>query len=294
MHRVILWFRNDLRVHDNPVLHWAATQPACKCKEVLPVFCFDPRFYDKVCKTYSMKKCGLLRTKFHLETVAEFRQKLTSLGSGLLVAHEKPEDFISQLISQEKGRRTTVVYQQEVCDEERRVENALKAKLPKGTDFVNIWGSTLHHIDDLPYDPVEYFPHIYGNFRKRGDGVKVRELLPSPKKGELPMVDNHILSKTEKNALVYMPSIEKDFGFSKQELEEFAKRDERGCYNFVGGEDAGLKRCDEYITKRKAVAHYNDTRNNLIGEDYSSKLSPWLAIGCLSIRQVYHATRKFE
>ena len=24
MHRVILWMRNDLRIHDNPVLHWAA------------------------------------------------------------------------------------------------------------------------------------------------------------------------------------------------------------------------------------------------------------------------------
>jgi hypothetical protein len=25
MHRVILWLRNDLRLHDNPVFHWAAT-----------------------------------------------------------------------------------------------------------------------------------------------------------------------------------------------------------------------------------------------------------------------------
>ncbi len=24
MHRVILWMRNDLRLHDNPVLNWAA------------------------------------------------------------------------------------------------------------------------------------------------------------------------------------------------------------------------------------------------------------------------------
>ena len=31
-----------------------------------------------------------------------------------------------------------------------------------------------------------------------------------------------------------------------------------------------------------------------MGVDYSSKLSPWLANGSLSIRQVYHMTRKFE
>ena len=91
-----------------------------------------------------------------------------------------------------------------------------------------------------------------------------------------------------------MPDIEKDFGFASSELKEFAERDKRGCYNFIGGEDAGLKRCKEYIMQRKAVGHYAETRNGLNGEDYSSKLSPWLANGCLSIRQVYHETRKFE
>jgi len=42
------------------------------------------------------------------------------------------------------------------------------------------------------------------------------------------------------------------------------------------------------------VGHYNDTRNNLNGTNYSSKLSPWLANGTLSIRQVYHETKRFE
>lgn len=134
--------------------------------------------------------------------MTEFRNKLTSLGSGLLVAHDKPEDFIKKLMPA-KGIRTTVVYQQEVCDEERRVENALKTKLqegmpPFGIDFVNLWGSTLHHIDDLSYDPVEYFPHIYGNFRKKGESTPVRELLPSPTKGKLPFIDLKKASDAEK------------------------------------------------------------------------------------------------
>jgi deoxyribodipyrimidine photo-lyase len=66
----------------------------------------------------------VLRTKFQLESVAEFRRKLKSLGSGLLVAHDQPEVFIKKLM--DRTLQTTVVYQQEVCDEERRVENALK------------------------------------------------------------------------------------------------------------------------------------------------------------------------
>ena len=66
----------------------------------------------------------MLRTKFQLESVAEFRRKLKALGSGLLVAHDQPEVFIKELV--DRTLQTTVVYQQEVCDEERRVENALK------------------------------------------------------------------------------------------------------------------------------------------------------------------------
>ena len=109
MHRVILWFRNDLRLHDNVLLNWATRQPKTKHSEFLPVFCFDPRFFDKTVKAYSIKKSGVLRTKFQLESVAEFRKNLSAIGSGLLVAHETPETFIKKLMGP-KGMKTTVVF----------------------------------------------------------------------------------------------------------------------------------------------------------------------------------------
>lgn len=61
----------------------------------------------------------------------------------------------------------------------------------------------------------------------------------------------------------------------------------------MGGESNGLKRLNEYIFGRKSVAHYNDTRNNLLGSEYSSKLSPWLANGTLSCRKIYFTTHEF-
>jgi len=51
---------------------------------------------------------------------------------------------------------------------------------------------------------------------------------------------------------------------------------------------------EEYINTKKSVGHYNDTRNQLIGSEYSSKLSPWFANGNLSPRAAYHATRDFQ
>lgn len=41
--RLIVWFRSDLRVADNPVLDAAASFHGPK--EVVPVYCFDPRSY---------------------------------------------------------------------------------------------------------------------------------------------------------------------------------------------------------------------------------------------------------
>ena len=54
------------------------------------------------------------------------------------------------------------------------------------------------------------------------------------------------------------------------------KYDELASYKFFGGETAGLKRLDEYLFKTKALGNYRDTRNELMGANYSSKLSPWL------------------
>jgi len=81
-------------------------------------------------------------------------------------------------------------------------------------------------------------------------------------------------------------------GFKKEDVD--APKDKRACYDFKGGEDAGLKRCKEYIWENKAVAQYAVTRNMLIGADYSSKLSPWFAVGALSPRYVYWETKAFE
>lgn len=125
MHRIILWMRNDLRLHDNPVLEWAAKHKSNKFHtEVLPVYCFDPRFYERYQPHYEMKKCGLLRTRFNIETANHFRNSLQAIGSDLYLAHEKPEDFIAKLVEADSPKiKTTIVYQQEITSEELRVED---------------------------------------------------------------------------------------------------------------------------------------------------------------------------
>ena len=92
---------------------------------MIPVYCFDPRFYTKSEPDFLMqRKAGVFRTKFSLESVLELRHSLRQLGSGLLISMEKPEEFLPQLV--QPGTDTTVVYARETCSEERKVEADLE------------------------------------------------------------------------------------------------------------------------------------------------------------------------
>lgn len=55
---------------------------------------------------------------------------------------------------------------------------------------------------------------------------------------------------------------------------------------FIGGEEEGMQRLQEYL-EGEALKHYMETKVQLYGKDYSSKLSAWLSNGCISPRMVY-------
>ena len=70
--------------------------------------------------------------------------------------------------------------------------------------------------------------------------------------------------------------------------------DERAVLSFTGGEKAALKRLQEYFWDGDHLKDYKFTRNGLLGADFSSKFSPWLANGALSARRIYWEVRKYE
>ena len=64
--QIILWFRNDLRLHDNEMFQQISEileQYPGMPFEVVPVYCFDPRIYNEKTK-YESKKCGIHRARF--------------------------------------------------------------------------------------------------------------------------------------------------------------------------------------------------------------------------------------
>ena len=80
----------------------------------------------------------------------------------------------------------------------------------------------MHHIDDLPYDPHEYFPHTYGFMRKKQDSVKVRKMLDSPETGSLPFLNLAEADEHERKASEFVPDLVSDLGFTQEEVKATA------------------------------------------------------------------------
>ena len=143
----VVLFRNDLRIHDNPLLNTVAklAQPDLP---VLCIYCFDPRHFKET--KFGSKKTGEFRAKFTLEAVHNLRQNLKTLGTELIVTFDKPEIIVPKLLT--KGG--DVVIHGEVTPEELKVENMLEESLLSfGAKLHRIHGgSTLYHPDDIPFD----------------------------------------------------------------------------------------------------------------------------------------------
>src|SRR6478735_7980883 len=88
---ILVWFRNDLRIHDNEILSEAVR----RADKVLPVYIFDP-FYFKTSALGALKT-GSFRARFLLEAVADLRKNLQAFDADLLIRTGDPADVLTQL-----------------------------------------------------------------------------------------------------------------------------------------------------------------------------------------------------
>ena len=66
------------------------------------------------------------------------------------------------------------------------------------------------------------------------------------------------------------------------------------AFPFQGGSHAADERLNHYFWTTKKLSYYKKTRNGLMGTDYSSKFSPWLANGSISAKSIYWAVKDYE
>lgn len=267
----IVWFRNDLRVTDNSSLLNAAKDRG----KVIAVYCFDPRHFTF--SPFGFKKTEKYRARFLIETITELHAELAKLNITLLVYHEKPELVFPQLYKTIGFKN--VYLQKEWTREEVDVLQATKESLNPEITFKEVYDQFLFHPEDIPYEQFEKIPDVFTSFRKKCE--KYATVRPAQgKPGPFPEANKLQITTP-------IPDLE-TLGFKDFET------DPRTAFPFRGGEFQAKRRLQQYFWETKKLSFYKHTRNGLIGRDYSSKLSPWLANGSISARSVYWEVRAYE
>ncbi|KAH6766412.1 photolyase/blue-light receptor 2 [Perilla frutescens var. hirtella] len=274
----VVWFRNDLRTHDNECLTAANNESI----SVLPVYCFDPRDYGK--SSSGFDKTGPYRATFLIESVADLRKNLQARGSDLVVRIGRPENVLMEVVKA-VGADAVYMHREVSHDEVKAEEKVEEAMKDEGVEVKYFWGSTLYHMDDLPFK-LEEMPTNYGGFKEKVKGLDVRNTIEAldrmkglPKRGDV--------ESGEIPTLV-------DLGLNPNAATS-QKGKTAANASLLGGETEAMQRLQTFAAEYKAQPNNklkDGANDSIYGANFSCKISPWLAMGCLSPRAMFEELKK--
>jgi len=252
--RLLHWFQTDLRLDDNPALTRAADAASLLCVYLLP----KPRPWC------NLTGIGAQRDRFLRESLRDLQAQLREHGQDLMVLEGSPELVLPDVIDRFGIDHMTTSLTPGWYESEsvRFLEHKLAIPLEVFP------GNTLFHEAQLPFS-LDALPATFSPFRRKTEAISLdaaRRLgvpLPPP-----PAAQFDAIPEAQALPSTGLP--------------------------LPGGRGAGLRRLDQFLFQSHAIAQYKETRNDLNGLAGSSTLSPWLANGALSAREVAHAIFRYE
>ena len=280
MSTVLFWFRNDLRLHDQPALHAALASGAT---HLLPVVCLPAA--DEI-TPWGFERVGPHRRAFVAAALRDLGERMAALGNPLQICHVAHGTALPAL-AQALGA-TTVVCEEIAAPCEQAEVAALRAG---GLQVHTVWHSSLLQPTDMPWSVAD-LPDVFTPFRHAVESAGIAPPVPLP--SPTTVLPPPSLAPGLLQTLGMAPAGAGQ-GLATQHT---AGRDPRSSFPYgtaacAGGETAALAHLAQYLA-RKLPHSYKATRNGLTGRDDSSKFSPWLATGALSARQVFADLKSFE
>jgi len=266
----LVWLRNDLRISDHESFTLASQSGA----KLVAYFSFDPKLFEL--SPWGFSKTEAFRAQFLIETLVDLSSTLESLNISLIVEHRNPAKGLSHWV--ESLNVKTIFFQKEWTQEERNTEQQVRDTINPEVVFQSSYDQFLFHPEDIPFS-INELPELFTQFRKQCEKMSsVRKILPKI----APLPKENLLAQTFK-----IPSLA-DLGL------ESKPKNPNTAFPFKGGSQEVKKRLNHYFWDTKKLSFYKQTRNGLIGVDYSSKLSSWLANGSISPREIYWEICAYE
>jgi deoxyribodipyrimidine photo-lyase len=144
--------------------------------------------------------------------------------------------------------------------------------------------------DDWPL-AQESFPRVFADFR-RGLGQAPEPPMPLPDLGGLGGLRlEGPWGWHEPAGIAAAAAAATGAG---EEVGESWATDPRSAFPFAGDEASGLARLRHYCLDSDGLHHYKQRRNGLVGTEFSSKFSPYLALGSLSVRRIWQTVLDYQ
>jgi deoxyribodipyrimidine photo-lyase len=252
--RALYWFRSDLRLHDQPGLAAAAAA----ADELLLVYLW-PR-QRPWCNTQGI---GEQRERFIAESLAELGSELQPLGQHLLVLQGSPELVIPDLV-RDYGIDALHTSHCPGSYESRAVRilsERLEIPVHEHAGNTLFSRSQIDALDAKLLDTFSPFRRFVEKNYAADAPSRSLPQLPTP-----PAVRFHAIPKASVRAPMSLP--------------------------IRGGTRSGQRRLQQFLGN--GIRRYKETRNCLDPLEGSSTLSPWLANGNLSVREVAAAIAEHE
>jgi deoxyribodipyrimidine photo-lyase len=271
----LVLYRNDLRVEDHAPL-WAAAHAG---RPVVGLYVFERGQYWKTMH-YGFAKTSEHRAKFIREAVTDLRAQLAALEVPLLACYGDTAQVLAELQQNNYGV-TDVYYSDELGSEEQAVIRAAQAANPQ-LNWHAFWTKGL--FEPGIFADSKQVPDLFTKFRnlveKRHTVQKPLPIptLDHPNQGAVFRDMGRAFACPDWATLNLQPPMESP----------------RATFAFKGGSTAGKARLQDYLFGTDSIATYKETRNGMLAPNDASRLSPWIAQGCLSVRTIYAALQYYE
>jgi len=269
----IHWFRKGLRLHDNPALI-AALKPLenGEILELKPVFVLDPS-YDGV-----HVRVGPNRLRFLLQSLEDLDASLKKLGTRLYVVKGDAVECFTTLFKNWNVKKITweIDTEPHARTRDAKVRTLARSKNIR-VDALN--GHTLYDPEEIIAKNKGTAPLTYNKFLAVAASIgPPPKPVGAPSKLKTEAIGSSNCAETTKYDL---PTLE-DLGVKRPDL--------LGPCIFHGGETEARRRHDEKLNYQNAAwvrsfSKPTTSPNSL--EPSTTQLSPYLALGCLSPRDMY-------
>ena len=285
----LAWHRTDLRLADNTAVAAAAesAQGQVAGIYVLPE---DPLAAARMgtgrhATPLDFPRASLRRTGFLLQAIDELRDEWHARGSALEVAQGDAGQRIAAC-AVELGVREVHTAPCLAYDERQENAAVARALAPHGITLVVHDETTMIAASDLPF-AIDELPDVFSSFRRAVEkGCSVRAPVAEPQCVSL----NDALrdaARQRSDDILASPA----FAAARAAAADLDSRAPFACH---GGRSHGLARIRRWFWETDRIARYKETRDGLVGPDFSSRLSPWLALGTLSPREVAAEIARYE